>query len=97
MYCEDYTDLWENKPTCRQCEDYEEKLENIKDYMQGVLAMVYGTETFNRHKFETYLDEICFSLNMQLNEGDMKIEPITEKPKSYFEIVKNLTLNYARK
>lgn len=69
----DPLDFWEPQE-CLSCVDLEKKLDTIKDYMQGVNAILFGDVSFDKLKLERCVDEICFALDMPVHKGQIVVD-----------------------
>ena len=69
----DYFDEYDDRPTWRDIQDRDKKLETIEDFFKGVLDELYGNSELDPLRLEDYLEEIAYQLEMKVPERPMMI------------------------
>ena len=76
----DYSD---HRPTCRQCEENWQKIDDAAHFLQEVVKQLYSTKDLDVDILEHCLDEMCHILNVKMCPGDIQIE----RSKNYARMV----------
>ena len=69
-----YEDDYYEERECSTCNDLESKIEDIKDFMQGVVDQIYGLEDFDELSLENYIEELCSQLKIKLPTTTIKLQ-----------------------
>jgi hypothetical protein len=52
------------KEECNCCQEHEQRLDYAKDFLEGIIQILYGNESFNVEKLQDYLDELSWYVGM---------------------------------
>jgi len=58
---------------CDSCDKLNRKLDNAKDFLEGIMEIMYSKDRFDEATFESHLDELCSYLGVPMNLGELMI------------------------
>lgn len=59
--------------TCRDAKKLQDKLDDVRDFFEGVLNVMYSKEPINQD-FEVWLEEIAYKLDLKLPIAELQIQ-----------------------
>ena len=59
---------------CSDCRSMEQKIDDAKEYLQGVLDALYSSHSLDTGMLESNLDELCRILEVKPNLGELQIQ-----------------------
>ena len=74
MYNQWEPDSYEPDCYCNKCEEHEQKMDQVKDFVEGVIEQLYSTEKLDVSILEHCLDELCFLVEAKMNKGFLQVE-----------------------
>ncbi len=78
MFAYQYDEYFEpERPSCRQCEESQQKLDDAKEFLEGVVEKLYSRDTLDVLHLEFLLDELCFYLDVKSGIGDLQIQRLS--------------------
>lgn len=69
----DPSDLYE-RPGCKVCYESEQTIDNCRDHLKEVVKQLYTKEPLDKGVLEKCLDELCYYLKVDINEGELRIK-----------------------
>lgn len=70
-------DVWqydEDRPTLQEFEDRERRLENIEEYIHGVLSEIYGDKDLDIYSLEWYLEELASQVGVNIPKKQIRLQ-----------------------
>lgn len=69
-----WNDYEREAPDCRECKEKDQTVDEIAEWFDGILDILYGNEKFSEGELERRIDEVCHYLNLKMRTGDLQIE-----------------------
>lgn len=60
-------------PECCGCKEHDKTIDNIKDFFEGILEILYTPNNLNIHDLEYFLEQIGADLGMKIPSGKIQI------------------------
>lgn len=77
---------------CSQCNTFEQKKDECADFMSGINEMLYGITTFDKEKFEFYIEELSWRLGTPFPANQkLKIFSVENKQNKLFKFTLDLS------
>ncbi len=81
-----YDEPYTEKP-CVECEDKEQQINEITNWFEALLDLVYSKEPLDEVEFETCLDEMAQYLGKKLPKGDIQISRKTSSNPNQVDVM----------
>lgn len=64
---------YDDRPTWKDLEERDKKLEIIEDFFQGVIDELYGNIPVDNDRLEWYLAEIASAVDLKIPKGGLRL------------------------
>ena len=71
---DDGQDCYPEPEVCHKCEEHEEKMLHGQEYLEKILAQLYGKGAIDLIELENNLDELCHFFKIKPTPGDLNID-----------------------